>query len=135
MIRLFTFMALSVYWGGMFLGTHMPRGFKSLGHVDDKVLHFGAYAGLGFLLAAMLSSFRLRFRAIFVTLLVAAVYGSLDELSQLPIPGRQADLADWFADVLGAGMGVAMFAIMLPIVNRIRSRFQTAPEPTRYERC
>ena len=117
MIRLVTVATLSVYWGGMFVGTHVPRGVRSLAQIDDKLLHFTAYAGLAFLLAAVLTSYRRRFGGLLATLLVASVYGAVDELSQLPIPGRQPDIADWTANVLGAGFGVVAFAMLLAIVR------------------
>ena len=42
---------------------------------------------------------------------VAAMYGAFDELTQLLVPRRTADLRDWAADVVGATLGVAAFLI------------------------
>ena len=38
-------------------------------------------------------------------LIVAAIYGVLDELTQTLV-GRSADVADWLADMVGATVGI-----------------------------
>lgn len=133
MIRVVAFAILSVYWGGLFVGTHLPRGVRGLGQIDDKLLHFGAYVGLAFLLAAALTSLGGRSGALLLTMLVACVYGALDELSQIPIPGRHCDIADWAANVFGAGVGVAAFALL--IVTSRWCRGTGNPQANGYERC
>lgn len=112
MLRIVSLGTLGVYWLALFVGTHMPLSVQSLGRINDKLLHFGAYAGLAFLLALVLSTLRVRRGTLLLPLLVAAVYGCFDELSQLAVPGRQAEVADWAADVFGAGLGVCMFALL-----------------------
>ncbi|MBC8352845.1 MAG: VanZ family protein [Planctomycetes bacterium] len=112
MLRIVTFSALGVYWIALFVGTHLPHGVRGLGSVNDKLLHFGAYAGLAFLLAATLTTMRMRHGALLVPMVVAAIYGCVDELTQMAIPGRQADVADWAADVFGAGLGVFAFGLL-----------------------
>ncbi len=110
MLRIVFLATLGVYWSTLFVGTHLPRGVQGVGNINDKLLHFGAYAGLAFLLTATLKSLRVRHGTLLLPMVIAAMYGCLDELSQLPVPGRQADIADWAADVLGAGVGVFAFA-------------------------
>ena len=106
--------ALIVYWVALCIGTHVPGGFAGTPLVSDKVLHFVAYAGLGFLLAAMLSLSGIRDSRIYWTaLLVAVGYGAIDELGQIPIPGRTADVVDWLADVGGAVAGVVCWRLMV----------------------
>jgi VanZ family protein len=46
-----------------------------------------------------------------------AVYGAFDELTQIPV-GRHADVADWFADVAGSVIGLALFAMVRSIFAR-----------------
>ena len=73
----------------------------------DKVLHFGAYALLGFLMAHGASATGPGRRGI-----VAAgwAYAFSDELHQAFVPGRSADPADWAADALGVLAGTFAYA-------------------------
>jgi VanZ family protein len=41
-------------------------------------------------------------------LMIAMGYGAFDEIHQWFVPGRSAELADWFADSAGAGIGLAV---------------------------
>lgn len=75
----------------------------------DKVAHFCAYLVLGFLLAYAAEQLRLSWA---VALGLGALYGVLDELHQSIVPGRQADIADWVADLLGTLVGVLLFIII-----------------------
>ena len=112
MLRIVSLGTLGVYWLAIFVGTHLPQGVQGIGRVNDKLLHFGAYAGLAFLLAAALTTLRLRRGAILLPLTTAAVYGCVDELSQIAVPGRHAEVTDWAADVSGAGVGVLAFSVL-----------------------
>ncbi len=110
---------LALYWLVIFLGTHAPGGVSGLKVVNDKLLHFIAYLGLAFLLAAALTSLRVKHGTLLLPLIVAIVYGGIDEYTQGFVPGRHPDLADWFADVMGAGVGVLLFSA----VNFARRRY------------
>lgn len=73
----------------------------------DKVLHFGAYALLGFLLAhGTAASGASRGWAVGLGWL----YGASDELHQAFVPGRTADPADWAADALGVLAGTFLYS-------------------------
>jgi VanZ family protein len=39
---------------------------------------------------------------------IAAGYGATDEWHQRFVPGRSADVEDWYADAIGAGVGTAV---------------------------
>lgn len=65
----------------------------------DKVMHFGAYAVLGFLLARGRLSFA-------VTALLGLAYGASDEIHQMFVPGRFPSVLDWVADALGVLAGI-----------------------------
>ncbi len=112
MLRIVSLGTLGVYWLAIFVGTHLPLGGRGLGMINDKLLHFGAYAGLAFLLAAALATLRVRHGTLLLPLTVAAAYGCVDELSQMAVPGRHAEVADWAADVFGAGAGVLTFSLV-----------------------
>ena len=51
--------------------------------------------------------------AILLTLAVAICYGVLDELHQMLVPGRSAELLDWIADTTGAACGVLITSFLL----------------------
>jgi len=99
---------LIVYWAALFVSTHIPLP-KSGSQVNDKTAHLVAYGLLAFLLAAVLSR---KFRPLPLAALamgVAATYGAVDELLQLLVSSRTADVSDWLADVTGAAIGTAVF--------------------------
>jgi VanZ family protein len=109
--------ALVVYWVALCIGTHLPGGFVGTPAVSDKTLHFLAYAGLSFLIAMLLPLLGIRDSRVYLTaLLVAVGYGVVDELGQIPIPGRNADAVDWFADVAGAVVGVVCYRLMVGVL-------------------
>lgn len=72
----------------------------------DKVAHFGAYLVLGFLLAQGTTYLRLPG---WIAIALGLFYGFLDEFHQSRVPGRHADLADWYADATGTLVGVLLF--------------------------
>lgn len=48
-----------------------------------------------------------------MTIIVASLYGAFDELHQMFIPGRNAELLDWLADFLGVCFGVLFAKFIL----------------------
>ena len=78
----------------------------ALPHPLDWVGHFSLYGGLGALVAraAVLRGWRLR-QLIWLGVLLSA-WAALDEVHQLFIPGRDAEVGDWAADTLGATLGL-----------------------------
>ena len=108
---------LVCYWLALFLGTHMPHPPQSI-VASDKSLHFAAYAGLAFLVSSnwllrRALDWRQRIR-IFVLL---AAFGVIDEITQIPV-GRQCDLFDWIADVLGILAGSLLFLAIAAAFRR-----------------
>lgn len=78
--------------------------------VSDKSLHAAAYFGLAVLLVRALSGgwrARLTVRVALGAMLIAMAYGMSDEVHQLFVPGRMADVYDLYADATGAALGVA----------------------------
>jgi VanZ family protein len=107
------FTAVSVWWGLMFLGTHLPVLPHPHVRMSDKLQHCGAYLGLSFLLLGVLRAYWPRSLKTFLTpILIGAAYGAVDELTQLLVPNRYAELLDWAADVTGLFLGAAAFAIV-----------------------
>lgn len=83
----------------------------------DKILHFGAYLGLGLSICFCIRDWRWKsspyFYGIFVMIFVA-LFGAFDEFHQSFIPGRNSSFSDWIANVLGGGLAVALFLIFRP---------------------
>ena len=113
---------LLIYWGTIFVGTHVPGSMLGEPNFWDKALHFLAYAGLAFLLACV-RGYRSppTLRTYLGLLALVALYGVVDELLQLVVPNRYADIKDWCADMLGAIAGLATYAAGRFIVGRVRS--------------
>lgn len=95
-----------------------------LGSVEtgaDKIVHFGMYGVLGFLVTRALVRPRTS-----VDLLAAlawmTVFAMLDEVHQFWIPGRDASVGDWTADILGATVG-------LLVANHLFSTAHARPDP------
>ena len=77
--------------------------------VSDKTGHIAAYAGLALLSVRAVGGglpIRVVLRTAVYALAIAAAYGMSDELHQWFVPGRSADVRDWFADVGGALIGI-----------------------------
>jgi len=73
----------------------------------DKMIHFAVYLPLGFLLAR---SFRQRGpRALLYAVGLCLAAASCDELHQILIPGRSADVLDLLADLAGSLTGGALW--------------------------
>jgi VanZ family protein len=114
---------LAIYWFSLFLATHLsrvPAAVEAYG--SDKWYHFGGYAGLSFLLVARTAFVRsLSTRVIVGVVAIVALYAGVDEISQIPV-GRDADIADWYADVAGAAVGLFAFGILYAVTGRLSAR-------------
>jgi VanZ family protein len=95
----------------LLLGTHWPKLPPIGPEGTDKVLHFSAYAGLGFLLSlSVFLSRKVRWWHLLAIFIAVAAFGGCDELTQPPF-GRTADWFDWFADISGAIVGISLGAL------------------------
>jgi VanZ family protein len=69
----------------------------------DKLMHFGAFAVLGWLLAYAANRSAL---APVWPVFLGLLYAASDEWHQSFVSGRSVEGADWIADALGVGAGV-----------------------------
>jgi VanZ family protein len=77
--------------------------------VSDKSGHLLAYLGLSVLAVRAVAggfSRRVTGRVALGALIITIGYGAFDEIHQWFVPGRSAELADWYADSIGAFAGV-----------------------------
>lgn len=96
-----------VLWAGVILtGTSMPGSvIPSQASGVDKALHFSIYLLFGILLTRELAENSTRWRAAALAIVIAAVFAAADEWHQQFIPGRSTEVADWYADFIGATIG------------------------------
>jgi VanZ family protein len=115
---------LACLWAGLiFYLSHQPNvPVPQLFTMQDKVMHFTAYAILGFLgmgsVRAMAHGYRPE-QAWLICLLVS-LYGISDEFHQYFIPGRMADVLDVVADIAGGLLGTWVMYYLVRLAARRR---------------
>ena len=114
---LLIYVPLALYWLLLLTATSLPAyNLPSLG-ISDKIYHLGAYTVLAFLIKLSLIYQRkskiLFQNATISTILIAATYGALDEIHQIFVPGRYAELLDWSADTIGACLGALIVTYLI----------------------
>ena len=93
----------------LFLLTEIEGTNALLPAGTDKLVHGGLYSILGLSLAW--GRARTGFTgSTALLLIIGAGYGALDEWHQSFVPGRDANLGDWMADVVGVMLGLMLFA-------------------------
>ena len=98
-----------VYIAMLGIGTSPGAVAKVAPIANDKVLHGTAYAGYALLLAL---GWRHSAGAALKVLGAIALMGLLDELHQIPLAFRTADIWDWVADVIAGCVVVAAFSLL-----------------------
>ena len=114
---LLVYTPLVLYWLLLLTATSLPAyDMPKLGF-NDKLYHLGAYTVLAFFINLTLiyqrkSKFLFEKSAI-ATIIISSVYGALDEIHQVYVPGRFAELLDWSADAIGACLGVLIVYLLI----------------------
>ena len=97
-----------VYYSSSIRGEDIPK-------IDipniDKLFHFVEYFILGALLVRAFanSSDKANFKLILLlSILIASIYGALDEFHQRFIPGRSPEIFDIFSDIIGSFSGALL---------------------------
>lgn len=99
--------ALIAWWLAIFTGTHLPiQPSDDEPPIPDKLAHYVAFAGLGFLLP-MWRGWRAPVdrKTIATCSVILASYAIFDELTQIPV-GRTAEWYDGVADLCGGLTGL-----------------------------
>lgn len=108
-VFVFIYLPLIIHWVSIFILTSLPSESLPSVEISDKLNHFLAFFVLGFFLNLTLkyqTKFpNLKKNILLITIIVASGYGLLDELHQLLVPGRSAEVLDWVADFIGALSG------------------------------
>ncbi len=95
----------------IFVASSLPDVSAALGGLPDVGAHALAYCGLGVALLRALAGATWRGvtgSSAAVAILLSTVYGVTDEVHQMFVPGRVAEVRDLFADVIGATLGVGL---------------------------
>ncbi len=106
--RVVRWLAFGGYAAAIMVGSSgpLPVDLRGPGGLPlDKICHAAEYAGFAFLLLIALAPHFANAPgwSLFVAAVAAAAtYGSLDELNQMRIPEREANVTDFVADVSGA---------------------------------
>jgi VanZ family protein len=95
--------------------------------VNDKTLHFVAYAGLAFLLAWSLPRRVGPLPGLWVVAAVTVLYAILDEWTQGFVPRRSPDVADFLADMLGMSVGLISYLLLKRLL------FPNRPQQPRWQ--
>lgn len=90
-----------IFWESSKTSNEIPS--FSIPHLD-KVIHAGIYGILGLLLFHAVGRLRppWSYRTALIATIIASLYGITDEVHQMSVAGRTAEVADWVADTLGA---------------------------------
>jgi VanZ family protein len=115
------YIPLTIYWIILFTATSLPlQRLPSVGF-NDKINHFIAYFILAvFVNLTLIYQRKSRFlfkKAALVTIIIGLLYGAIDELHQILVPGRFAETLDWMADGLGTIVGVL---VVYYLINRLK---------------
>ena len=91
----------------------------------DKLIHFGMYAGLSFLLIEgnyLKNNILAGTKFLLLTIAFAIIYGSLMEILQFEMgKGRSAEFNDFIANTMGAILGVPAFALVYKKIPWLRN--------------
>ncbi len=112
---------LCLYWPALFISTHIPRVPNIGVHAGDHTLHFVAYFILTFLFWLATKGFvrpSLRKAAVYKVVIMFALYGVLDELTQKFV-NRHCSLGDWLSDIGGIVSALVVMAILTHAVGRL----------------
>lgn len=111
------YIPLTLYWLLLIFATSLPTASMPSVGINDKFEHFGAYFGLTFLLVLTYrfqGKFEgLRRRPHLYSFITIALYGMVDEIHQIFIPGRSCEFGDFLADVIGGLIGLWLTWLLL----------------------
>lgn len=89
-------------------------------HIIRKNAHFFIYLILGILTINALKTNGIKgYRCVIFTLFICILYASSDEIHQIFVPGRSAQVKDVFIDSAGAGAGILVYLA----IKKLRKSF------------
>lgn len=114
----FLFLCGAIFWLSSLSNPPVPEFLKF--PYSDKLLHAIAFGAVGASAAfgSIVRKNTLGLEVFLEAWILTAIYGFLDEVHQRYVPSRSSDITDWFADITGAAIGIAVFFVAL---NAIKS--------------
>ncbi len=116
----FVYIPLILYWCVLLILTSIPGSYSPNIGVSDKIEHAGAYLVLAVLINLTYMFQRkipeLYKKPALFTFFTVFFYGLVDEIHQMVIPGRFADVRDLAADVIGGIAGI-LFVLLIKKIN------------------
>jgi VanZ family protein len=132
-LRLLMIGLLVVYWPSIALGTHLPAQYAQqqwMESAGDKLIHFASFLVLAFLLTWCVMYRQPSLRRTIMVLGIVLLYGMADELTQMLVPSRHADIHDWLADCYGTLAGLAVYFVSLHLLNLVMPARKTGWTPS-----
>lgn len=126
-IFFFIRLPLLIHWLTILTLTSLPaESLPSVGF-SDKIQHLLAFFVLGFFLYLNMV-FQNKYKSlkkspVYYSILISILYAILDELHQLIVPNRSAEILDFVADAIGAFLGVYIALLILNSFKEIITNF------------
>jgi VanZ family protein len=120
MRRLSLWVPVVVYMAAIFYVSSESNPFPTIAPlVWDKAVHFTEYGILGLLWCRALRGEGLSWpAAIAIALVAASAYGASDEWHQSFVAFRDTDIHDWYADTIGASIGLGFYGAAVTLLSR-----------------
>lgn len=82
-----------------------------------KIAHFSIYTVIGILLMTLMYTYKIKEKIkVYLSLFLGILYASLDEIHQLFIQGRSAQITDVFIDTMGVILGILLVMLIQKII-------------------
>ena len=112
---------------GVDAGSLSEEEFTKIEAAIRTAAHFSEYALLAFLSAFLFDTYRLKkvFSLLFAVVF-SSFYAITDEIHQIFVPGRAAEISDWLVDTGGALTGAVLAVLILVLVKIGRKKKKKA---------
>ena len=115
-------LVLCVYWPVLFISTHLPAAMLVDIHANDKAMHYSAFlilTALFWYARYGLTRPHMAGKPLYIVLAIMLVYAAMDEGLQAFVPGRDANVLDFLADVGGIVTALALVVLLRTWVRRL----------------
>lgn len=104
---------------------HSAASIEDMNHIVRKNAHFIIYFVLGVLVSGTLRRFGAGwYRVIGWSLLICVVFAMTDEIHQMYVPGRGAQVQDVLIDSAGASLGISLYVLIHRLFARRTKQMQ-----------
>ena len=100
-VQLLAVIGLGVMLLGIFIGGRQPGAGNLFNPPWDKLVHLSCYASISMLIGLAFPKIPLP-----IVLLITVSIGACDEIAQIYIPGRSADIGDYASDAFGGLLAI-----------------------------